>query len=96
MPADLVLLTTKDERCEAFNKTASLDGETNLKPKLAIPSVNANLFNSNQTKHVVKIECHEPIPDLYAFNGRISYQNEQVDIDIKQFMHRGATICNSG
>lgn len=40
IPADLVILTTKDSKCEAFNKTASLDGETNLKPKLALRSIN--------------------------------------------------------
>lgn len=36
VPADLVLLTTQDNRGEAFVKTAQLDGETNLKPKLAV------------------------------------------------------------
>ena len=35
-PADLFILTTKDSRGECFNKTTSLDGETNLKPKLAV------------------------------------------------------------
>ena len=28
VPADMVILTTKDNRCEAFVKTAQLDGET--------------------------------------------------------------------
>ena len=46
VPADLVILTTKDFRCEAFNKTASLDGETNLKPKLALKSINKTIFSS--------------------------------------------------
>ena len=44
IPADLVLLTTKDEKCEAFNKTASLDGETNLKPKMALSAINETIF----------------------------------------------------
>ena len=35
-PADLLILTTKDQKGEAFVKTTSLDGETNLKPKMAI------------------------------------------------------------
>ena len=49
IPADLVILTTKDDRCEAFNKTASLDGETNLKPKLALKAVNSSLFDSKSS-----------------------------------------------
>ena len=46
VPADLLLLTTKDDKCEAFNKTASLDGETNLKPKLALKTVNDTIYSS--------------------------------------------------
>ena len=45
IPADLVLLSTKDDKCEAFNKTASLDGETNLKPKLALKHVNDTIYS---------------------------------------------------
>ena len=56
VPADLVLLSTKDDRCEAFNKTASLDGETNPKLKLAIPQVNSTLYKPEQSKPL-KIEC---------------------------------------
>ena len=36
VPADMILLTTEGSKGAAFNRTASLDGETNLKPKLAI------------------------------------------------------------
>ncbi len=46
IPADLVLLTTKDDKCEAFNKTASLDGETNLKPKMALNAINETVFKT--------------------------------------------------
>lgn len=46
VPADLLLLTTKDDKCEAFNKTASLDGETNLKPKLALKTVNDTIYSA--------------------------------------------------
>ena len=93
IPADLVILTTKDERCEAFNKTASLDGETNLKPKLALKSVNDSLYGNDSKS--LQVECHMPIADLYSFNARVTYGNEHTDIDLKQFMHRGATLCNS-
>ena len=93
IPADLIVLTTKDDRCEAFNKTASLDGETNLKPKLALRSVNATLFEPSSEN--LSVECQEPIADLYKFNGRLTYGSEVTNIDLKQFMHRGATVCNS-
>ena len=76
MPADLVLLTTKDDRCEAFNKTASLDGETNLKLKLALRSVNASLFSGDGNSQQLRVECQAPVADLYAFNGRLIYGSE--------------------
>ena len=93
IPADLLLLTTKDQKCEAFNKTSSLDGETNLKPKLALKSINDTVFGEQNMQ--LKVECHKPIADLYSFNARAIYGAEITDIDLKQFMHRGATICNS-
>ena len=50
IPADLVLLTTKDDKCEAFNKTASLDGETNLKPKLALKNINDTIYSAGSAQ----------------------------------------------
>ena len=50
VPADLVLLTTKDDKCEAFNKTASLDGETNLKPKLALKNINDTIYSAGSAQ----------------------------------------------
>jgi len=35
VPADCILLQVKDKKPECFVKTAALDGERNLKPKLA-------------------------------------------------------------
>jgi len=89
----LLLLTTKDSRCEAFNKTASLDGETNLKLKLALPFVNSTLFSPRGLG--LRVECERPVADLYSFNAKLVYGEERLQVDLKQFMHRGATLCNS-
>ena len=42
VPADCVLLQVKDQKPEAFVKTSALDGERNLKPKLANMTVSSN------------------------------------------------------
>ena len=55
-PADLLLLTTKDGRGEAFNRTTSLDGETNLKPKMAIKQINESFFGIKRAG--VSVACH--------------------------------------
>ena len=42
------------------------------------------------------MDCHEPLAELYAFNARIKYGRDTFEVDVKQFMHRGATLTNSG
>ena len=79
VPADMVILTTKDDRCEAFVKTAQLDGETNLKVKLALKQINETLLTS-QSKSL-RVECQAPIADLYSFNAQLSYGDELESTD---------------
>ena len=43
VPADCILLKVEDQKPEAFVKTAALDGERNLKPKLANELLSAGL-----------------------------------------------------
>ena len=80
-PADLLLLTTKDAKGEAFVKTTSLDGETNLKPKMAIKQINDSLFGYKRSN--VKADCHKPIADLYDFHACIEYWGGGLDADLK-------------
>ena len=47
IPADLILLTCKTGKKNAFVKTAQLDGETNLKPKIPIRDLNETYWNKN-------------------------------------------------
>ena len=78
-----MLLTTKDDKCEAFNKTASLDGETNLKLKLALKLVNDSIYSEGSESRKFKIECAAPIADLYSFNASVSYSDQHMEIDLK-------------
>jgi len=73
IPADCVVLKTDNDKGECFVKTSQLDGERNLKPKLAIRTVNEGfdgIFKEGSGEHV-KVECIEPLKDLYKFNGRL-------------------------
>ena len=84
-------------------KTSQLDGERNLKPKLAIRTVNQSfdaIFKEGSNEYV-KIENIEPEKNLYKFNGRLlHYDAEGVEhkypLDLNQFMHRGSFLENSG
>ena len=80
-PADLLILTTKDGKGEAFARTTALDGETNLKPKMALKQINDSLFGIKRSR--VTVECHKPIADLYKWNARVEYWSEGIDADLK-------------
>ena len=65
VPADCILLRVEDEKPEAFVKTAALDGERNLKPKLANENLSKNLEHligskADQSKVKLSINCIPP------------------------------------
>ena len=76
VPADCILLKVADDKPEAYVKTSALDGERNLKPKLANPLIGGvfdTMFgpNAQQSKPDLTISCIEPIKELYYFEGRL-------------------------
>lgn len=98
VPADCVLLSTQQESGQCFVQTASLDGERNLKPKVALRGLQDNLpvlLKSLGSAHL-EIECEEPDRNLYYFRGNLRYSMESIEskesgrnyeIDLKQFLH---------
>ena len=89
-PADLLLLTSDSANGQAFVKTTSLDGETNLKVKMVVKQVNDSLYGIKRSR--LTAECHAPVADLYKFNARIDYGAEYIETDLKNFIHRGASL----
>ena len=76
VPADCILLKVADSKPECFVKTVALDGERNLKPKLANAQLSENfetLFgpNSQDKKVDLQVNCIQPIKELYYFEGRL-------------------------
>ena len=104
--ADCVLLQVKDNKPEAFVKTAALDGERNLKPKLADKELSENfdkLFGPkiDQSKVNMTVSCIPPTKELYYFEGRLKAclpgnPDFRQNITLNQFLHRGSYIENSG
>jgi magnesium-transporting ATPase (P-type) len=106
VPADCILIRTASDTNEAFVKTAALDGERNLKPKMSIKQLEAvfgDIAKMPDAKHCpVKVECLPPHKDMYSFEGRLGLGNgttEGMDwypLDLNQFIHRGSFLENSG
>ena len=111
VPADCLLLTSG--YCEnnpssfgqCFISTGSLDGERNLKPKMAIKEVEdsfTDIITGSREKIIVEVNVRDaPMPNLYHFDAymKLVYQEHQsnmIDLDLKQFIPRGSHVRNSG
>uniref|UniRef100_A0A8C6NJ18 Phospholipid-transporting ATPase n=1 Tax=Nothobranchius furzeri TaxID=105023 RepID=A0A8C6NJ18_NOTFU len=94
-PCDLILLqsTRDDDTC--FVTTASLDGESNHKTHYTVPDIERDLKSLNAT-----IECEQPQPDLYKFNGRMHIYKTNQDPAVRSLgpenlLLKGATLKNT-
>ena len=87
--ADCVVISTDDPLGQCYISTSNLDGEKNLKAKLA-PSV-------SQGKHdeALTIDYGEPNKDIYSFEGVIKNGTTQTELGLRQFMPRGSIVKNS-
>ncbi|CAD8146015.1 unnamed protein product [Paramecium octaurelia] len=85
--ADIVVLqTSQDGIC--FIETSSLDGEKNLKPKQAIKETQTIECRSGV------IECINPNPLLYTFDGTLYLDSKKIQITHKNFLLRGSKLKN--
>ena len=75
-PCDLLVLSTSSLAGKCYVMTANLDGETNLKPKLAVRQTRKYMNLSLLKKLSGQIECQNPTPDLFSFNGLMRLERE--------------------
>lgn len=91
VPADCLLLSTDDTIGQCYVSTANLDGERNLKPKLA-PQMTQKKLDEKDT---VSINCMPPHKDIYKFDATIKKGSDTQTLDLKQFIPRGSMVKNS-
>ena len=75
-PCDLLVLSTSSLAGKCYVMTANLDGETNLKPKLAVRQTRKYLNVGLLKSLTGQIECQNPNPDLFSFSGLIQLERE--------------------
>lgn len=90
MPADIVILATSEEEGRCFIETSNLDGETNLKRRIAVKAsakivgwreLNDGPLDEAQTFSRVlqlqgSLEYEQPNNQLYNFTGRMLLQSK--------------------
>lgn len=70
-PADLVLLNSSGRKGMCYIETKNLDGETNLKIKMANKEVMAVSSPNEITDLQAEVKCEGPSDKIYQFDGVI-------------------------
>ncbi|OMJ85156.1 hypothetical protein SteCoe_13546 [Stentor coeruleus] len=95
-PSDMILVQSSDPKGLAYIETKNLDGETNLKHKLAIKDTQ-NFFKKEQLYDTFlgSVKCEDPNSMIYQFNGVLSFKRVSIPISNEQFLLRGSSLKNT-
>ena len=96
-PADLVLLATSAPKNMCFVETKNLDGETNLKHKIAPKELQAFEDEVQLTQCFEgTLTCEPPNDQIYKFEGLIKTQTgERISLSHENFLLRGSSLRNT-
>jgi len=96
LPADMICVRSSDQEGNCFIQTSSLDGEKNLKPRMAVNETHQFIENPNLMRLVGHIEIDPPNSDLYSCNGALDLglQNK-IPLSVKNLLLRGAVLKNT-
>ncbi|KAI5941490.1 Phospholipid-transporting ATPase IC [Manis javanica] len=96
IPADILLLSSSEPNSLCYVETAELDGETNLKFKMALESTHQHLQRENSLATFDGfIECEEPNNRLDKFTGTLFWRNTSFPLDADKILLRGCVIRNT-
>ena len=105
VPADLIILCTSHEENMCYIETSNLDGETNLKIKLALTDT-ASIFESRNLSEAMKmlhkldeavLNSEHPNNRLYVYEGSLKIKGHprSSPIDNGNILLRGSTVRNT-
>ncbi|XP_026721717.1 phospholipid-transporting ATPase IC isoform X2 [Athene cunicularia] len=96
VPADILLLSSSEPNSLCYVETAELDGETNLKFKMALEVTHRYLQEeSAMAEFNGLIECEEPNNRLDKFAGTLFWRNMSYSLDADKILLRGCKIRNT-
>ncbi|KAM9331027.1 phospholipid-transporting ATPase IC-like [Gastrophryne carolinensis] len=96
VPADLLLLSNFEANSVCYVETAELDGETNLKYKMALEITDKELRDEKALSDFDGlIECEEPNNRLDKFVGTLFWRGSSSSLDNDKILLRGCTIRNT-
>lgn len=95
-PADLVLLSSNDEKGFCYVETKNLDGETNLKHKSALKELNSVYQTEAELGDLaLDINCDPPNSRIYDFKGTLQLGQDVHSLENNQVLLRGSSLRNT-
>ncbi|KAK9462482.1 uncharacterized protein V1516DRAFT_710316 [Lipomyces oligophaga] len=98
VPCDLIVLHGNGMGDQAYVETAALDGETNLKSKVALPALAEIACTDEALAAVdppVEFVVEDPNTDLYNFEGNVTVDGEKLSLSNDNIIYRGCIIRNT-
>uniref|UniRef100_H2ZWK6 Phospholipid-transporting ATPase n=1 Tax=Latimeria chalumnae TaxID=7897 RepID=H2ZWK6_LATCH len=96
VPADILLLSSSEPNSLCHVETAALDGETNLKFKMALEDTHNDLKEERAMGNFdALIECEEPNNRLDKFIGTMYWRNASYSLDVDKILLRGCRLRNT-
>ena len=95
-PADLLLLSCQDSKGLSFVNTMNLDGETNLKERLAFERTKSAQSGETLSALELEIQCDQPNASLVRWNCNVKVNEEWLPVSMTQLLLRGCVLKNSG
>ena len=96
-PADLVLLKSSEPKGVCYVETKNLDGETNLKHKVAEKSLNKVFERPDAVQNFrCSLVCEEANDLIYKFEGTIFFgNNKRKSLSSENLLLRGSSLRNT-
>ncbi|KAI8055596.1 phospholipid-translocating P-type ATPase [Gilbertella persicaria] len=81
IPADMILLRTTEDTGASFIRTDQLDGETDWKLRLAIPSLQKLASDTDLLNIQGHVYADAPHKDIHSFIGNVSMSDPQTGVE---------------